>query len=131
MKPTTEQATTMAAAFHSALTCVPMEPTNLVRSRATPPQTRASRASNPPLSAHRLNYNEQRFGKGHVMAEEIGRVDHYSVSIPNKADEGARVLGALRSQCGPEKPRGAGADISGTGDSAPPGGCESGSRPAH
>jgi len=30
------------------------------------------------------------------MAEEIRRVDHYSVSIPNKVGEGARVLGALR-----------------------------------
>ena len=43
-----------------------------------------------------LNYNEQRSGKGDVMAEEIRRVDHYSVSIPNKVGEGARVLGALR-----------------------------------
>jgi hypothetical protein len=30
------------------------------------------------------------------MAEEIRRVEHYSVSIPNKVGEGARVLGALR-----------------------------------
>ena len=30
------------------------------------------------------------------MAEEIRRVDHYSVSIPDKVGEGARVLGALR-----------------------------------
>jgi hypothetical protein len=31
-----------------------------------------------------------------VMAEEIRVVEHYSASIPNKAGEGARVLGALR-----------------------------------
>jgi hypothetical protein len=30
------------------------------------------------------------------MAEEIRRVDHYSVSIPNKVGEGARMLAALR-----------------------------------
>ena len=30
------------------------------------------------------------------MTEEIRRVEHYSVSIPNKVGEGARVLGALR-----------------------------------
>lgn len=30
------------------------------------------------------------------MAEEIRQVDHFSVSIPDKVGEGARVLGALR-----------------------------------
>ncbi len=30
------------------------------------------------------------------MPDEIRRVEHYSVSIPNKVGEGARVLGALR-----------------------------------
>jgi hypothetical protein len=30
------------------------------------------------------------------MTEEIRRVEHYSISIPNKVGEGARVLGALR-----------------------------------
>jgi hypothetical protein len=31
-----------------------------------------------------------------VMADDIRVMDHYSASIPNKAGEGARVLGALR-----------------------------------
>jgi hypothetical protein len=31
-----------------------------------------------------------------IMADEIRRLDYYSVRIPNKVGEGARVLGALR-----------------------------------
>lgn len=30
------------------------------------------------------------------MAEEIRKVDHYSTEVPNKAGEGAKLLGALR-----------------------------------
>lgn len=31
------------------------------------------------------------------MADEVRQVEHYSVSIPNRIGEGARVLGALRN----------------------------------
>jgi hypothetical protein len=36
------------------------------------------------------------FAKEAIMTDEIRQVEHYSLSIPDKVGEGARVLGALR-----------------------------------